>query len=129
MKATLAKDIVLDALLMAVWRRRPNEPVIIHSLAQQWRLAEFSQKYNLVPSNEPQRPCTVYCSWDNAVTESFFSSLKKERIKKRIHKRLLPTCSIFCSINTKKPASWGGCRLKTSRLFLWRNQSILIYLV
>jgi putative transposase len=31
MKSTLAKDIVLDALLMAVWRRRPNEPVIIHS--------------------------------------------------------------------------------------------------
>ena len=24
--------------------------------------------------------------WDNAVAESFFSSLKKERIKKRIHK-------------------------------------------
>ena len=21
----------------------------------------------------------------------------------------------------KKPASWGGCRLKISRLFLWRN--------
>ena len=25
MKPTLAKDIVLDALLMAVWRRRPTE--------------------------------------------------------------------------------------------------------
>lgn len=24
--------------------------------------------------------------WDNAVAESFFSSLKKERIRKRIHK-------------------------------------------
>ncbi|WP_213034749.1 DDE-type integrase/transposase/recombinase [Acinetobacter baumannii] len=31
MKSTFAKDIVLNALLMAVWRRRPNEPVIIHS--------------------------------------------------------------------------------------------------
>ncbi|MCS4296353.1 transposase InsO family protein [Acinetobacter sp. BIGb0196] len=31
MKPTLAQDIVLDALLMAVWRRRSNEPVIIHS--------------------------------------------------------------------------------------------------
>ncbi len=59
MKPTLAKDIVLDALLMAVWRRRPNEPVIIHSLAQQccsgsqyssgdWQ--KFCQKHNLVPS-------------------------------------------------------------------------------
>jgi putative transposase len=31
MKPMLAKDIILDALLMAVWRRRPNESVIIHS--------------------------------------------------------------------------------------------------
>lgn len=31
MKATLAKEIVLDALLMAVWRRQPKQDVIIHS--------------------------------------------------------------------------------------------------
>jgi len=60
MKPTLAKDIVLDALLMAVLRRRPNESVrFIHSLAQQccsgsqyssgdWQ--KFCQKYNLVPN-------------------------------------------------------------------------------
>jgi putative transposase len=30
---------------------------------------------------EPQGNC-----WDNAVAESFFSSLKKERIKKQIYK-------------------------------------------
>ena len=54
MKPTLAKDIVLDALLMAVWRRRPNEPVIIHSdqgsqySSGDWQ--KFCQKHNLVPS-------------------------------------------------------------------------------
>lgn len=59
MKPTLAKDIVLDALLMAVWRRRPNEPVIIRSLAKRcfsgsqyssrdWH--KFCQKHNLIPS-------------------------------------------------------------------------------
>ena len=53
-KSTLAKDIVLDALLMAVWRRRPNEPVIIHSdqgsqySSGDWQ--KFCQKHNLVPS-------------------------------------------------------------------------------
>ena len=31
MKPTIAKDIVLDALLMAVWRRRPKSTVMIHS--------------------------------------------------------------------------------------------------
>ena len=31
MKSTLAKEIVLDALLMAVWRRKPEQEVIIHS--------------------------------------------------------------------------------------------------
>ena len=31
MKATMATELVLDALMMAVWRRRPKTPVIIHS--------------------------------------------------------------------------------------------------
>ena len=31
MKSTLAKEIVLDAILMAVWRRQPKQPIIIHS--------------------------------------------------------------------------------------------------
>ena len=85
MKPTLAKDIVLDAILMAVWRRRPNEPVIIHSdqglqySSGDWQ--KFCQKHNLVPSMSRRGNC-----WDNAVAESFFSSLKKERIKKRIYK-------------------------------------------
>ena len=53
MKPTLAKDIVLDALLMAVWRRRPNEPVIIHSdQGSQYSNGDwqkFCQKHNLIP--------------------------------------------------------------------------------
>ncbi|MBP4545718.1 hypothetical protein ITF83_18405 [Acinetobacter baumannii] len=35
--------------------------------------------------------------WDNAVAESFFSSLKKERVKKRIYKS-----NDFLAIFTKK---------------------------
>ena len=31
MKPTLARDIVLDALMMAVWRRKPQKRVLIHS--------------------------------------------------------------------------------------------------
>lgn len=54
MKPTLAKDIVLDALLMAVWRRRPDEPVIIHldqgSQYSSGDWQKFCQKHNLIPS-------------------------------------------------------------------------------
>ena len=31
MKSTLAKGLVVDSLLMAVWRRKPEAAVIIHS--------------------------------------------------------------------------------------------------
>ena len=31
MKPTLAKEIVIDALLMAVWRRKPKTKVLVHS--------------------------------------------------------------------------------------------------
>ena len=31
MKATMAIELVLDAMMMAVWRRRPKNPVLIHS--------------------------------------------------------------------------------------------------
>jgi putative transposase len=31
MKATLARELVLDAVLMAVWKRKPRHEVIVHS--------------------------------------------------------------------------------------------------
>lgn len=85
MKPSLARSIVLDALMMAVWRRRPKQPVIIHSDqgsqygSDDW--LRFCQSNNLKPSMSRRGNC-----WDNAVAESFFSSLKKERIKRRIYK-------------------------------------------
>ncbi len=85
MKPSLAKEIVLDALLMAVWRRRPKQRVLIHSDqgsqygSDDWM--RFCKNHNLEPSMSRRGNC-----WDNAVAESFFSSLKKERIKKRIYK-------------------------------------------
>ena len=52
--------------------------------------------------------------WDNAVTESFFGSLKKERIKKRIYKtRELAREDIFDYIEvfynrTRRHSHLGG---------------------
>jgi putative transposase len=83
MKATLAR--VVDALLMAVWRRKPEGRIIVHSdQGSQFGSDEFKrfcQAHNLEPSMSRRGNC-----WDNAVAESFFSSLKKERIRKRIYK-------------------------------------------
>ncbi|CAM7442220.1 Integrase catalytic domain-containing protein [Klebsiella pneumoniae] len=51
----------------------------------------FCRANNLVPSMSRRGNC-----WDNAVAESFFSSLKKERIRKRIYKtRDLARADIF----------------------------------
>lgn len=84
MNATMATELVLDALTMAVWRRRPKTPVMIHSdQGSQYGSHDFNRwcKDNqLVPSMSRRGNC-----WDNAVAESFFSNLKKERIKRHIY--------------------------------------------
>lgn len=83
MKSTLAKEIVLDALLMAVWRRSPSKEVIIHSdqgsqfSSDEWN--RFCAEHNLVTSMSRRGNC-----YDNAAVESFFSSLKKEKIRQHI---------------------------------------------
>ena len=84
MKSTLAKEIVLDAILMAVWRRKPSKPVIIHSdqgsqySSDEW--SRFCEQHQLQASMSRRGNC-----YDNAVAESFFSSLKKERIRKHVY--------------------------------------------
>jgi putative transposase len=84
MNSTMATELVLDAMMMAVWRRRPKTPVMIHSdQGSQFGSDDFNRwcKDNqLVPSMSRRGNC-----WDNAVAESFFSSLKKERIKRNIY--------------------------------------------
>ncbi len=85
MKPTLSRELALDALMMAVWRRKPDDEVIVHSDqgsqygSDDWQ--RFCRANNLTPSMSRRGNC-----WDNAVAESFFSSLKKERIRKRIYK-------------------------------------------
>ena len=113
MKPTLAKELAVDALLMAVWRRKPISTVVIHSDqgsqygSDDW--IRFCRANNLEPSMSRRGNC-----WDNAVAESFFSSLKKERIKKRIYKtRDLARADIFEYIemfynSTRRHSHLGG---------------------
>jgi len=80
---TLNREFTVDALLMAVWRRKPTQKVVVHSDqggqygSDDWR--RFCSANNLEPSMSRRGNC-----WDNAVAESFSSSLKKERIRKRV---------------------------------------------
>jgi putative transposase len=113
MRPTLDREIVLDALMMAVWRRKPKSQVLIHSdqgtqfSSDDWR--RFCAAHNLQPSMSRRGNC-----WDNAVVESFFSSLKKERIKKRVYKtRDLARADIFDYIEafynrTRRHSHLGG---------------------
>ncbi|PAU77061.1 IS3 family transposase [Halovibrio salipaludis] len=85
MKQRMSTDLIMDALLMASWRRRPKQTVLIHSdqgaqyTSREWQ--HFLKEHNLAPSMSRRGNCH-----DNAVAESFFSLLKSERIKRRIYK-------------------------------------------
>ena len=81
---TIHRELVLNAVLMALRRRRPRGTMIHSDQGTQygcdaWR--RFCRSNHLEPSMSRKGNC-----WDNAVAESFFSSLKKERIKKQIYK-------------------------------------------
>ena len=81
---TIHRELVLNAFLMAVRRRRPRGTIIHSDQGTQfgsdaWR--RFCRTNHLEPSMSRKGNC-----WDNAVAESFFSSLKKERVKKHIYK-------------------------------------------
>jgi putative transposase len=82
--ATIHRELVLDAVLMAVRRRHPKGTLIHSDQGTQygsdaWK--RFCKSNRLEPSMSRKGNC-----WDNAVAESFFGSLKKERIKKHIYK-------------------------------------------
>lgn len=84
MASRMKSDLVLQALLMAVWRRRPKAEVIVHSdqgtqyTSGDWQA--FLRDHELLPSMSRRGNCH-----DNAVAESFFQLLKRERIKRRIY--------------------------------------------
>lgn len=85
MQPRMHVDLVLNALLMAVWRRKPKNEVLIHSdqgsqfTSSDWQ--GFLKTHNLICSMSRRGNC-----YDNAVAESFFQLLKHERIKRKTYK-------------------------------------------
>lgn len=82
-KSTIHRDLVLDAVTKAVRSRRPRKTLIHSDQGSQYG-SDSWRRYCLANHLEPSMSRRGNC-WDNAVAESFFSSLKKERIKKRIY--------------------------------------------
>ena len=81
---SLRRELVLDAVLMAMRCRRPRGTVFHPDHGCQygsddWR--RFCRTNRLEPSMSRRGN-----RWDNAVAEFFVASLKKERIKERTHK-------------------------------------------
>ena len=79
LKPRLTADLVTDALTMAWFRRRPAPGLIHHSdRGSQYASHAFQEKltqYGMVCSMSRKGNC-----WDNAPTESWFSSFKNERV-------------------------------------------------
>jgi len=80
MGARMKAKLVTDALRMALWQRRPQAGLLVHSdRGSQYASKAYRrllQANGFVGSMSRKGDC-----WDNAVAESFFASLKKERVQ------------------------------------------------
>ena len=76
------RQLVLQAVLMALWQREDRSPVILHSdrgcqfTSEEYQ--RFLQGHNLTCSMSAVGSCA-----DNAAAESFFGLLKRERVNRR----------------------------------------------
>lgn len=83
-RPTQHTDLVLQALLAAVWRRKPAPGLLLHSdqgtqfTSEDWQ--SFLREHDIACSMSRRGNCH-----DNAAMESFFQLLKRERIKRRIY--------------------------------------------
>lgn len=79
MSSRIDRKLAMNALLMAVWRCQPSNTVMVHSdqgsqfSSYDWR--DVLDEHNLQQSMSRRGNCH-----DNAVAESFFQLLKRERI-------------------------------------------------
>lgn len=82
MNAQMTAQLVIDALMMAIWRRGKPMELLHHSdHGSQYTSQDFQRllaEQGIVCSMSRCGDC-----WDNAVMESFFSTLKTERTSQR----------------------------------------------
>ncbi len=85
MDDTMKTTLVNDALLMAIKRRNPSKGLIWHtdrgSQYASYEHKNLLKRYGIIQSMSRKGDC-----WDNAVSESFFHSLKTELVYHEIFK-------------------------------------------
>jgi transposase InsO family protein len=85
MSERIDRSLVLDALSMAVGRRKPGPGLIHHSdRGIQYASNDYQaalKRHEMLCSMSHKGDC-----WDNAVAESFFSTLKTERVHHRLYR-------------------------------------------
>ena len=85
MSAAMTAEPVTDALVMAIWRRGRPRQLLHHSDRGSQYTSEAFQRLMA----EHGVACSLSRSgnvWDNAAMESFFSSLKVERVARKIYR-------------------------------------------
>jgi transposase InsO family protein len=79
MNERMKTQLVMDALAMAYWKRKPSKGLLHHSdRGSQYASHDYQKQlmnYGMIPSMSRKGNC-----WDNAPTERFFRSLKSERL-------------------------------------------------
>ena len=79
MRDRMTASLVTDSLMMAMWKRRPVEGLLVHSDRGSQYVSESYQKLlkdnGFICSMSRKGNC-----WDNAVAESFFHTLKVELV-------------------------------------------------
>ena len=82
MSHRMVKQLVIQAVLMALWQKRTTGPVILHSdRGSQFTSHEyqhFLSDHNVICSMSAVGSC-----YDNAAAECFFGLLKRERVNRR----------------------------------------------
>ena len=82
MSHVMDKQLVLQAVLMALWQKKSKEAVILHSdRGSQFTSHEyqtFLRSHGIVSSMSAVGSC-----YDNAAAESFFGLLKRERVNRK----------------------------------------------
>ena len=82
MSPQMTAQLVIDALLMAIWRRGKPMALLHHSdQGSQYTSEDFQRllaSQGVTCSMSRRGDC-----WDNAAMESFFSTLKRERVYRR----------------------------------------------
>jgi len=79
MGSRMKAQLVCDALRMAIWQRSPRAGLVVHSdRGSQYASKDYRRllkAHGFIGSMSRKGDC-----WDNAVAESFFGSLKQERV-------------------------------------------------